>query len=471
MKLPWGLFRTDVGRQRTNNEDNGWSHVFDTPHPSGVLALAVVADGVGGHASGEVASQIAVDAVKHVFLADPETYGTDIAALIRTTVTLANTGIQEWARANSVANPATTIVLCAVAESAMYMGSVGDSRGYVVTPHAAEQITEDDSFIAAAVRKGELTAEEAESSPLRNRLERALGLVTEPTVEVKVFTRFWEPQELILLCSDGLYEYVKSADMVQIWRNYPDLNELAQVLIGMANDRGGSDNISVSLLRHPNFRAAVVPNSSARGPSTIDTTIQLHEAVTIGQSRVPEAASGEKKAVRPMHLLGYGAAIIAVGILLAVQSYFITKRLVRPVPTAAARQEAPQTARLTVESNASSITISVPAGYKINPPKEDGEGPPRPSAVTFKLSNAGTEYKAGVLDATAQASVNGGLRVVVGKAESLDSFPLKQLKERNLQALLSQRIRITTAADINADSLLVAFSVTANEVKPKASQP
>ena len=470
MKLPTGLFRTDVGRQRSNNEDNGWSHVFETPHPSGIVAIAVVADGVGGHASGEVASQIAVNAVKHVFLGDPSTYGTDESTLIREAVSLANTGIQEWARANAASSPATTIVICAVTESTMFMASVGDSRGYVVTPHAAEQITEDDTYVATAVRKGELTAEAAESSPLRNRLERALGLVTEPTVEVKIFTRLWEPQELILLCSDGLYEYVKSADMVQIWRSYPDLNELAQVLIGMANDRGGSDNISVSLLRHPNFRAAVVPYSSARGPSTIDTTIQLHEAVTIGQSKIPEAPPAEKKRGFPLTRLGYGAAAIGVGILIGIQSYLITKQFVRLVRRAEVRQAVPEPARLGVEATASSMTISVPSGYTINPPKLAKEIPPAPNGVTFKLGKSGTEYKAGVLDAAAQASVNSGLRVVVGKAESLDSFPMKQLKERNLQALVGQRISITTAADINGDTPLVTFSVTPNEPKPQSSQ-
>jgi len=243
--------KTDVGKKRNHNEDN-----FSIIEESG---LYIVADGMGGHASGEVASQMAVDAMREFFLNtanDPErtwpykmdrSKGYEENRLI-TGIKLANLRIYETAQRDAgKRGMGTTIVTMFAVEDGVYIAHVGDSRGYRVRDGKIEQLTEDHSLLNDYIKMKRLTPEEIANFPHKNVIVRALGMKD----TVKVDTRFETPRanDTYLLCSDGLSGPVSDPDMLDIIVGSPDLETAASRLIGRANDNGGPDNITVILAR------------------------------------------------------------------------------------------------------------------------------------------------------------------------------------------------------------------------------
>ena len=242
---------TNVGMKRTHNEDN-----FSILEGSG---LYIVADGMGGHASGEVASKMAVDAMKEFFAAtsnDPErtwpykmdrSKGYEENRLI-TGIKLANLRIYESAQRESrQRGMGTTIVTIFAVEDGVYIAHVGDSRVYRVRDGKLEQLTEDHSLLNDYIKMKRLTAEEIANFPHKNVIVRALGMKD----TVKVDTRFEQPKadDTYLLCSDGLSGPVSDEDILDITTGSPDLKSAAARLIERANANGGPDNITVVLAR------------------------------------------------------------------------------------------------------------------------------------------------------------------------------------------------------------------------------
>ena len=242
---------TNVGMKRTHNEDN-----FSILEESG---LYIVADGMGGHASGEVASKMAVDAMKEFFAAtanDPErtwpykmdrSKGYEENRLI-TGIKLANLRIYESAQRDPrQRGMGTTIVTMFAVEDGVYVAHVGDSRVYRVREKQIEQMTEDHSLLNDYIKMKRLTAEEIANFPHKNVIVRALGMKD----TVKVDTRFEQPRanDVYLLCSDGLSGPVTDEDMLQITTTTADLKTAATKLIERANANGGPDNITVVLAR------------------------------------------------------------------------------------------------------------------------------------------------------------------------------------------------------------------------------
>lgn len=224
---------TDVGRQRSGNED---SHYEAPP-------LFVVADGMGGARSGEVAAQMAVD----VFAQAGETTGS-AEALLERLVKEANRRIHELAQRDAAhAGMGCTLTSALVGDGEVTIGHVGDSRAYRLRDDRLEQLTRDHSLVEELVRQGKLTAEEAEVHPQRSIITRALG--PEPDVEVDAFTFPARPGDVYLLCSDGLTGMVSDDDIAEILRSHDSLAEAAQALIDAANANGGRDNITVVLFR------------------------------------------------------------------------------------------------------------------------------------------------------------------------------------------------------------------------------
>jgi protein phosphatase len=239
---------TNVGMKRTHNEDN-----FSILEDSG---LYVVADGMGGHASGEVASKMAVDSLKEFFAAtstDPErtwpykmdrSKGYEENRLI-TGIKLANLRIYETAQRDAgKRGMGTTIVVLFAVEEGVH---VGDSRGYRVRDGKLEQMTEDHSLLNDYIKMKRLTAEEIANFPHKNVIVRALGMKD----TVKVDTRFDQPRpnDIYVLCSDGLSGPVEDPEMLEIILKYPDLKTAAAKLIERANENGGPDNITAILAR------------------------------------------------------------------------------------------------------------------------------------------------------------------------------------------------------------------------------
>jgi protein phosphatase len=243
--------QTDVGRKRAHNEDN-FAILGD-------YGLYIVADGMGGHASGEVASQLAVDTMREFFAAttdDPDrtwpykmdrTKGYEENRLI-TGIMLSNLRIFEAAKSNpQQRGMGTTIVALFVSREGMYVAHVGDSRVYRVRDSQLEQLTEDHSLLNDYRKMKQLSDEEIANFPHKNVIVRALGMKE----TVKVDTRFESPRvgDIIVLCSDGLAGPVSDEDIRSIVLSTNDLQQAAQRLIDRANENGGPDNVTCVLAR------------------------------------------------------------------------------------------------------------------------------------------------------------------------------------------------------------------------------
>lgn len=243
--------QTDVGRKRAHNEDN-FAILGD-------YGLYIVADGMGGHASGEVASQLAVDTMREFFAAtneDPDrtwpykmdrNRGYEENRLI-TGVMLSNLRIFEAAKSNpSQRGMGTTIVALFVTQEGMYVAHVGDSRVYRIRDGQLEQLTEDHSLLNDYKKMKQLTEEEINNFPHKNVIVRALGMKE----TVKVDTRFEQPRQgdILLLCSDGLAGPVSDEEIRSIILSHSDLQEATQRLIDRANENGGPDNVTCVLAR------------------------------------------------------------------------------------------------------------------------------------------------------------------------------------------------------------------------------
>jgi protein phosphatase len=225
--------RTDVGRQRSANED---SLVVRPP-------LFAVADGMGGAKAGEVASAVAVDAVEAAEESSEPTEA-QLASIVRE----ANRRIYDLAVADeSRRGMGTTLTLAKLHGDEVSLAHVGDSRAYRLRGGELEQLTHDHSLVAELERSGQITPEAAERHPQRSIITRALG--PEPSVEVDTYTLAGRDGDVFLICSDGLTSMISDDEVASILRSAGSLDEAADELIRAANQSGGKDNITVILFR------------------------------------------------------------------------------------------------------------------------------------------------------------------------------------------------------------------------------
>lgn len=257
---------TDVGRQRSSNEDN----LFEG------APIFAVADGMGGARAGEVASKMAVEVFAEMG-ADGERPEQHLEAIAKE----ANRRIYELAqRDESRAGMGCTLTSAFVGDGEITIGHVGDSRAYRLRGEQLEQLTSDHSLVEELVRQGKLTAEEAEVHPQRSIITRALG--PEPEVEVDAFTHSAKPDDVYLLCSDGLTGMVPDARIAEILLARSSLKQAAQDLIAAANENGGRDNITVVLFRLGEGDA---------GPDDPDTLSGKETNVALSVDEIREAAA------------------------------------------------------------------------------------------------------------------------------------------------------------------------------------
>jgi serine/threonine protein phosphatase PrpC len=251
--------RTDVGRQRSANED---SLVLQPP-------FFAVADGMGGARAGEVASAIAAEAFEGASAAG-EAAEAQLARILRE----ANRRIYDLAVTDeSRRGMGTTLTAAKVHDGEVSLGHVGDSRGYRMRDGELEQITRDHSLVAELERSGQITPEAAEHHPQRSIITRALG--PEPDVEVDTYTLSAREGDLFLLCSDGLTSMLSDDEVAAILRTSATLDDAADALIKAANQSGGKDNITVVLFRLGELEegALAEPTTIAGPPPTEDETI------------------------------------------------------------------------------------------------------------------------------------------------------------------------------------------------------
>jgi protein phosphatase len=239
-----GAMLTDVGCVRPHNED---AVAFVVPSSDGTTAdqdsLMLVADGMGGHAAGEVASALAAEVVRRVFY---ELKGAP-SEVLSAAFTAANQAILDFARGHpECQGMGTTCTALAVRGGSAWLAHVGDSRAYLLRGGRLTQLSEDQTLVAKLVRDGVLTEEEAARSDHNNIILQALG--TMPQVEPEIWS---EPLRLaagdvLVLCSDGLHGLVSDAEIAETAGRMPPL-DACKSLIARARDAGGHDNISVGV--------------------------------------------------------------------------------------------------------------------------------------------------------------------------------------------------------------------------------
>lgn len=238
---------TDVGLTRQLNEDNwGWVRLSDR------AKLYVVADGMGGHDGGEVASALAVRTLCDVARAResdaPE--GEDaVENLLDESFQTANNTVKDHADAKGT-DMGTTLVCVLVLDSGIgFMANVGDSRGYLLRNGTLHQITKDHSLVQKMVERGRITAEEARHHPHSNILLRTVG--TERDIDIDIFRIEFEPNDKVLMCSDGLWGEVEDRDMESILNTYTDPRIASRELVRAAHHGGGKDNVTLMIVTVP----------------------------------------------------------------------------------------------------------------------------------------------------------------------------------------------------------------------------
>ncbi len=232
---------TDIGRRRKVNQD----YVYASDQPVGNLPnLYIVADGMGGHRAGDLASSYAVEKVVEAVerCADVRP-----ALILNKAIRYANYSLYQMAMENEACQGmGTTLVALSIDGQEALAVNIGDSRLYEVTSRGIRQISEDHSLVAELVRKGELTPQEARRHPDKNIITRALGIQDE--AEIDLFPFHAERGGRYLLCSDGLSNMVEDTELCRLIQKDRTLYEVGARLILEANKNGGTDNIAVVLV-------------------------------------------------------------------------------------------------------------------------------------------------------------------------------------------------------------------------------
>lgn len=234
--LPTGIlsaFRTDVGKVRANNQD--------APIVSEKLRLYGVADGMGGHKGGEVASTSARDDL----LRELEGKTPSVAALSGAIEEVNRQIYHQQEHDDALTGMGTTLSVLWMSDNFVYIGHVGDSRVYLLRDGEFKQMTLDHSLVEQLVREGALTEEEAQNHPMRNIITRAIG--TDESVEVDVVVEERRKGDLWLACSDGLHGLVDDRQMRDALRQYAP-EKAADVLLKAALDAGGRDNVTLVIV-------------------------------------------------------------------------------------------------------------------------------------------------------------------------------------------------------------------------------
>jgi PPM family protein phosphatase len=238
------VFRTDRGRVRQHNEDNGGTFINrDGQH------LCVVADGMGGHRAGDVASSMAIKQLEEMW---SRSSGIETAShaedWLKDSILQINQILFKHSQEHIECEGMGTTIVAAIATPLFStVANIGDSRCYILNDTGFQQLTEDHSLVNELVRTGQISREDAEHHPRKNVLLRALG--TEQEVKMDIRTIMFEEGDVLLLCSDGLSNKVTTEEMLEILKNEEELEEKASRLIHLANEHGGEDNITLCILQ------------------------------------------------------------------------------------------------------------------------------------------------------------------------------------------------------------------------------
>lgn len=242
--------KTDIGKERNTNEDTVDSLVINSQSPKTELNynILVVADGMGGHEKGEVASEIAskkfIETIKENILhSSQETKNINFEEILTKAVEVANSEVWKISEQNP-GHIGTTLVGAIIVDNHIFIANVGDSRAYLVSPKKSiHQITKDHSAVQEMFDAKIITKEQMQNHPRRNIITKAIGL--EKNVIPDIFHEDLKKDNVLLLCSDGLYTMIDDLEIANTING--NINKSAEKLIALANKHGGLDNISVAL--------------------------------------------------------------------------------------------------------------------------------------------------------------------------------------------------------------------------------
>jgi serine/threonine protein phosphatase PrpC len=293
--------RTDVGRVREGNED---SYMVHEP-------LYAVADGMGGHQGGEVASKLALETLGRLALEDSRDTAPNLADAVRE----ANRAVLDKASTDpGLHGMGTTLTAVVAGGNRVFLAHVGDSRAYLLRDGHMDQLTEDHTVVEGLVREGRLTRQEAEIHPQRSILTRALGVDGEVEVEEK--SQDVREGDRILLCSDGLTGMVPEQEIERILAELEDPQRAAEALVDAANDAGGQDNITAVVLD-------VLPETEAVDTAPV-APAESHAAES--EARGAEAPRGRRRWARRVILWVLIPLVLVVGALAALKLLFIDRQ-------------------------------------------------------------------------------------------------------------------------------------------------
>jgi protein phosphatase len=231
--------RTDKGKVREINEDYVLTMVADK------FSLLIVADGMGGHNAGEIASQTASTFIRDYIFEKYDEYENK-EEILRDAVVNANAKVYEKSLTDiKLKGMGTTITCCILAQDKLFLSHVGDSRAYIINKEGINKITQDHSYVQELLDNGSITENEAIKHPQRNVITRAVGVEKYVVVDTK--TLEFSDNDILLLCTDGLSNYISNEDIYNIVMDKKE--SAADELVNIANENGGSDNISVIIAR------------------------------------------------------------------------------------------------------------------------------------------------------------------------------------------------------------------------------
>lgn len=230
---------TDTGKARDLNEDYVLVSELERSY------LLVIADGMGGHNAGEIASELAANTIRTYVQENISDYDNN-EELIRDAIIEANRIIYEKSiKDDSLRGMGTTVTCGIIDNNILYLGHVGDSRGYIINDNEIKKITEDHSFVQELINNGSITEDEAMSHPQRNLITRAVGIDKYVVIDTKTIDI--ENYDIIVFCSDGLTSYLNSDELKKII--FENRENAERTLVNLANERGGKDNISIIIAR------------------------------------------------------------------------------------------------------------------------------------------------------------------------------------------------------------------------------
>ena len=235
-------YQTDVGSVRENNED--YVGVF---HNRSGISFVMVADGIGGHLGGDVASEMAVSHMGFRFEGANFSEPSDAIKWITKEVEMENKQIIEKSNQYEDLSGTGTTMVCAIFfEEKFIVANIGDSRGYLLRHKELYQLTEDHSVVNELIKRGELTVEDAKNYPQKNMITRSLGISSDADADIAVNDS--ESGDLLLLCTDGLTNMVSDDEIKAVLKNSETVEEKGAELIRLANKAGGLDNITTLLV-------------------------------------------------------------------------------------------------------------------------------------------------------------------------------------------------------------------------------